>query len=500
MFETAELGRKLSKQEFERALPRLRTDLLRVQNELNERADFSVIVVVAGVDGAGKGDTVNVLHEWMDPRFLEAHGFGPASDEERERPEMWRFWRVLPPKGRIGIFVGSWYTDPILQRVYGKTEDADLDRALGRIRFFERCLTADGTLLIKLWFHLAKDVQKKRLKKLSRDPEQSWRVTKRDWKHFKLYDRFVVQCEKVLQVTSTGDAPWTIIEGTDKRYRELTVGRHILDAVNRHARKIARRRTAKRHSSIKPSRTARTTILSTLDLSLQLEPKPYRKRLAAGQARMARLQRKAFRRGVSMVMVFEGWDAAGKGGAVRRITRALDARDYKVVPIAAPSDEERARHYLWRFWRRLPRAGQVTIFDRSWYGRVLVERVEGFASEQEWRRAYQEINAFEHQIRERGMALVKCWLHIGKDEQLRRFKARAKTSYKKYKLTPEDYRNRSKWSAYELAVNEMVERTSTAIAPWTLVEANDKRWARVKVLEASCDALAAALRDDKSNE
>ena len=211
------------------------------------------------------------------------------------------------------------------------------------------------------------------------------------------------------------------------------------------------------------------------------------------QGRLNRLQRKAAAQGVSTVMVFEGWDAAGKGGAVRRMTSALDARNYQVIPIAAPTDEERAHHYLWRFWRHLSRAGRITIFDRSWYGRVLVERVEGFATEREWTRAYSEINQFEDLLVAHGIVLVKYWLHITPEEQLRRFRERERVRWKRWKITDEDWRNREKWPAYDLAVNEMIERTSTRTAPWTIVEANDKNYARIKVLKTACDRLAAAV-------
>ena len=225
-------------------------------------------------------------------------------------------------------------------------------------------------------------------------------------------------------------------------------------------------------SQIKPG----PTILDRLDMSQSLGKQDYRAELAKYQARLHALDRKAVDRKVSGIGVFEGWDAGGKGGAIRRLTAALDARDYRVISIAAPTDEERQHHYLWRFWRHLARAGRATFFDRSWYGRVLVERVEGFATEAEWRRAYAEINDFEERLVRHGIVLLKFWLHITKDEQLRRFKAREEIPYKRWKLTDEDWRNREKWDLYEQAVNDMIERTSTAHAPWTLIEGNDKRF------------------------
>ncbi len=219
----------------------------------------------------------------------------------------------------------------------------------------------------------------------------------------------------------------------------------------------------------------------------------YEKKLRRYQETLARLTRKSGKHGLSAVLAFEGWDAAGKGGVIRRLTKPLDSARYRVIPIAAPTEEERAHHYLWRFWRRLPRAGHWTIFDRSWYGRVLVERLEGFATEEEWRRAYAEINEFEEMLVRRGVLLLKFWIHISPEEQLRRFKAREKVPFKKYKITAEDYRNRDRWNAYELAADEMIQRTSGSYARWNLVSGNDKRWARIQVLKTTCRELRAAL-------
>ncbi len=488
MFETAELGRSLTKDEFEAQEPELRTGLLRVQKQLYG-ADFPVIILVNGVDGAGKGDTVNLLHEWMDARYLVTQAFGAPTEEERQRPPYWRFWMSLPAHGRIGIFFGSWYTDPILQRTYGKLDDNDLDAAMRRVNAFEKALVDDGALIIKLWFHVSKKQQKKRFKSLEKSPETSWRVSRLDWKHHELYDDFRGVCSRALRETSTGEAPWTVIEGMDARFRHATVARHIIERIDH------------RLASPKPPRPAPpnpdvpnpVTILDSLDLTQSLAKSDYEEQLAGEQARLNRLSRRIQKKQLGVILAFEGPDAAGKGGAIRRLTHALDARQYRVIPIAAPTDEEKAHHYLWRFWRHLPRLGRFTIYDRSWYGRVLVERAEGFASEAEWMRAYKEINDFEEQLVDRGIVLVKYWLHIDADEQLRRFHERETQAWKQYKITPEDYRNREKMNLYEQAASDMVARTSTEFSPWTLVEANDKRYARVKVIRTACDRIEAAL-------
>ncbi len=507
MFEAAELGRKLSQQEFDDIAPKLRTDMLELQQELR-KADFPVVIVFAGVDGAGKGATANLLNEWMDPRWIRSRAYAEPSEEERERPEYWRYWRDLPGKGQFGIFLSSWYSRPLLDQVYGLNKPGEFEARLDRISAFERTLADDGALILKFWMHLGKDAQKRRLKKLEKDKHQSWRVTKTDWKHFKQYDQFIAAAEQTIMRTSTGNRPWTIVEGEDSRYRSATVVTHIRDAVRRRLvereaeNKIKAQMKTKAAKDDEPDEQNdkptlnRPTILDRLDMERALEPKPYKRTLKESRARLNTLYRKAREMGVSTILVFEGWDAGGKGGAIRRLSAAMDARDYEVIPIAAPTDEERAQHYLWRFWRHLPRAGRVTMFDRSWYGRVLVERVEGFASELEWMRAYAEINDFEAQLVEHGAVLVKYWMHITPEEQLARFEDRKVVPWKQWKLTEEDWRNREKWDVYEEAVNDMVERTSTMVAPWTLVEANDKRFARVKVIETLCDAMERRLGRD----
>jgi polyphosphate kinase 2 (PPK2 family) len=520
MFSTAELGQKIPKSEYNQREPLLRQALLEVQTDLRACARFPVIILFAGVDGGGKGDTVNLLNEWMDPRWLRTRAYDKPSDEERERPEYWRFWRDLPPKGQIGLFLSSWYSRPILRRVYEKDGEATFDDRLDRILAFEKTLADDGALILKFWMHLSHEAQKRRLKKLEKDPLTSWRVTQRDWDHWQIYDRFEAAAERTIMRTSTGYANWTIVEGVDPYFRSLTVGNIIHREITRHledARKMARLQegpltdeapptaddkvldasrspdqAAEPTTGIMPLKVA--TVLSSLDMSLQLSKSDYKRQLKQCQARLNLLHRKALKKKISTIMLFEGPDAAGKGGAIRRVTRALDARHYQVIPVAAPTDEERAHHYLWRFWRHLTRAGRITIFDRSWYGRVLVERVEGFATEDEWKRAFAEINEFEEQLTDHGILLLKFWEHITKDEQLARFRAREETPHKRWKLTEEDWRNREKWDDYELAVNDIVEHTSTHTAPWVLIEGNDKRFARIKVITTFCDRLEAMLQ------
>jgi polyphosphate:AMP phosphotransferase len=503
MFEAAEVGRKFAKSDYRAQVPALRSALLAVQQELRQ-ASFPVIVLFAGVDTAGKGETVNLLNEWMDPRWILTRGYTDPSQEERERPRLWRYWRDLPPRGRIAMFLSAWYSSPIRHRVAGRISTAEFDSLLDQVATFERLLTDDGAVIVKFWMHLSKAAQKKRLKAFEKDPLQRWRVTKVQWKHWAMFDKFVSAADRAIRRTSTDQAPWHIVEGEDERYRTVVVATELLGAIRRGLDRYARRAPEPKRPRQKAEHGVDATalrrveqrfnVLDNLDLNRKMSDDEFERKLAKQQARLNALQQQAGKRGVSTIVVFEGRDAAGKGGAIRRVTASFDARDYQVIPIAAPTDEEAARHYLWRFWRHLSRAGRLTIFDRSWYGRVLVERVEGFATEAEYMRAYGEINHFEEQLASDGILLVKFWLHVSKAEQLRRFRDRSRTSYKRWKITDEDWRNRKRWPEYTVAVNDTVARTSTTIAPWTLVEGDEKNFARVKVLKTLADRLERRLK------
>jgi len=510
MFETAALDRKVSKGDFKRREGPLREALLMAQGRLR-KAGFPVIVLFAGVDGAGKGEMVNELNNWLDPHYVATRPLGDPSPEEQERPKYWRYWRDLPPKGQIGLFLSAWYHAPLLDHVYKRTKTERFDQDLDEVLSFEKMLADDGALILKFWMHLDKKAQKKRLSKLEKDPLERFRVTEDDWKHWRMYDDFVATAEHIITRTSTGQAPWHIVEGADANFRSLRVGELLLQALTAKLDEedVRKRVTAEAANQVVENvptttaeeamkadvvRGAHPTVLDTVDLSVRLPKKEYQERLREAQAKLRRQHREARDKKISMVIVFEGWDAAGKGGAIRRLVSALDARSVRTIPIAAPTDEERAQHYLWRFWRHLSRVGRVTIFDRSWYGRVLVERVEGFAREKEWRRAYAEINDFERRLCNHGIVVSKFWLHISPEEQARRFAEREQTPYKRWKLTEEDWRNRSRWGEYEQAVHDMVERTSTRGAPWHLVAADDKYNARATILETVVAQLAEALK------
>ena len=499
MFEIAESGRKVSKTEFKQLEPGVHTRLLEVQRLLRD-SDKSVILVVSGVEGAGKGEVVNRLNKWLDARGVQTVAFWDESDEDLERPAFWRFWRRLPPRGTVGILFGSWYTRPIIDHVFGRVDKADFDAQLQRVARFERMLADDGAVLVKFWFHLSKKSQRRRLKR-DRKAKRQGITTDAIRRFTKHYDDFARVSERAIRATDTVACPWYIIESQDRRYRDLTVGTTLEAAIRQHVSgpETATAPTLTLHSNAMTPNTpgARISILDQVDLSASIDDDEYRTQLAHYQEQLQGLAWNARQARRSVVAVFEGWDAAGKGGAIRRVTAALDARLFRVISVAAPTDEEKAQHYLWRFWRHVPRAGYFTLYDRSWYGRVLVERVEAFAEAHEWMRAYGEINDFEEQLSNHGTVVLKFWVHLDADEQLRRFEERGRTPWKQHKITDEDWRNREKWTAYESAVNEMVAHTSTEYAPWTLIAGNDKRHARVQVVKTFCDRLKRALKKSR---
>lgn len=488
MFESAELEHSISDKDYKNQEPVLREALLNAQFDLAEAKDRSVLIIVGGVEGAGKGETINLLSSWLDPRQLEVHAITDPSDEERARPEYYRHFRRLPPRGKIGVHFGSWHTLPIVQHAFKKISKSSMDAALARICQFERMLTDEGCVLLKLWFFLSKEQQRERLQALSKDKKQRWRVSESDWMMMKHYDRLVKVSARALREMSTDYAPWQIIPGIDANYRNITVGRAVLSAITSPVL------TASKTVAVRPVKPIDGLhVLNTLDLSKSLTKSKYKTQLEELQGRLSLAIRNKKFQNKALALVFEGADAAGKGGAIRRVTAALDVRSYHVAPIAAPTQEEKLYPYLWRFWHHVPKAGHVAIFDRSWYGRVLVERVEGFCSEADWMRGYNEINEFEEQLHERGTEVIKFWLQISPEEQMRRFKEREATGFKRYKITDEDWRNREKWSQYVEAVTDMVDHTSTEHAPWMLVEAEDKYYARIKILKTIVQRLEAIL-------
>ncbi|MDK2967572.1 MULTISPECIES: polyphosphate:AMP phosphotransferase [Lacrimispora] len=494
MLEKIDLSKNIDKETYKKIKKEQSEKLGQLQRQCKE-AGIPVMIVFEGMGASGKGTQINHLIQALDPRGFDVYANDKSTEEERMRPFLWRFFTKLPAHGRIAVFDRSWYRQVTMERFAGKIEEEDLPAAFHDIQSFERQLTDDGMVIIKLFLYISRQEQKKRFKKLDSSKETSWRVSKEDWKRNTEYDRFINICEEMLQNTDMDYAPWTIIEAEDKDFAAAKimscVAECLEDALNKKRLNVG---TKDKDAPVR-SESFQPGVLSGVDLTKSVTKEEYKKEIDRLQKKLEFLHSQIYRMRIPVVLGFEGWDAAGKGGAIRRLTSHLDPRGYKVYPTAAPNDIERVHHYLWRFWIHVPKAGHIAIFDRTWYGRVLVERVEGFCTESKWKQAYQEINEMENHMANAGAVVLKFWLHIDKDEQERRFKERQNNPLKQWKITEEDWRNREKWDQYESAVNEMLIRTSTTYAPWVVVEGNCKYYARVKVLKTVVEALEDKIKE-----
>ena len=493
MLDNLDLSLSLDKHSYFTQIENLMRELRSLQN-ICWKDKVAIVVVLEGWAAAGKGSLVKKMTNYMDPRGFLVHPILAESLEEREYPFLWRFWQKSPHQGAISIFYHSWYVHLLEDRLFKRVENNRIPLITRDINAFERQLAEDGVIISKFWLHLSKKELKTRLREYQEDKWESWRVRKEDWHQAKKYQKYKTLAEDMLTYTSTGFAPWTLVEANCSRWAKIKVLTQLVADIREGLGK------RKINNNI-PVNQPKTKLLPTeydylkqVDLTLSLEKEEYKKKLKSAQVHLRKLQKCIFEEDKGVIILFEGWDAAGKGGAIKRVTDILDPRSYEVYTFSAPTEEEDQYHYLWRFWRRLPPRKKIGIFDRSWYGRVLVERVEGFATEKEWRRAYQEINEFEAQLFSANYVVIKFWLHISQEEQLRRFNARKNDQYKNYKLTDQDWRNRDKWDLYDVAINQAIARTSTPQAPWTIVPGNNKYYARVYVLETIIDSIKNQLK------
>lgn len=530
MLEKIDLCKSVDKAVYRREHEEYQERLGALQRSL-KTAGIPVIILFEGLGSAGKGVQINRLIQALDPRGFDVYASSRPTEEEAMRPFLWRFWTRTPEKGRIAVFDRSWYRRVQIDRFDGITKKSELPEAYRDICSFEKQLTDDGTVIIKLFLLISQKEQKHRFKRLEDSSETAWRVTEGDWRRNHEYDQYLRINEEMIEKTDTGYAPWNIIEATDKNYATLKIIRCVTEKLDQalatyranqtkaeadknagqNADQTAEKNVGQDAGKTKTELTSTTGeltsiepktdwgyengILSGVDLTRTMDRDTYKQKIDQLQKRLEILHSEIYRLRIPVVLGFEGWDAGGKGGAIRRLTSHLDPRGYQVCPTSAPSDTEKRHHYLWRFWNRMPKEGHIAVFDRTWYGRVMVERIEGFCTEEEWRRAYQEINEMEAHLVSSGAVVLKFWLHIDKDEQERRFRERMENPEKQWKITDEDWRNREKWDQYELAVNEMLVRTSTTYAPWIVVEGNCKYYARVKVLETVVEALEKKIQE-----
>ena len=481
--------------EEEELLTRLKAarERLTVQQMQIKEKKLPVLVLFEGWGAAGKGSVLGKVIRNIDPRFFQVATMGKPTEEEARKPFLYRYFVQIPEAGKFRFLDGGWMDEITQSVLYEKTDEEHYKERIESVRRFERQLTDNGYLVVKFFFQISEKEQKKRLELLKDDKNTKWRVNQDDSWQNKHYAQCMDVFEQYLCDTNASQAPWYLIDAKDKKWAELQVLETLVSSID----------TALKNASLavpllqNPFPLEQAPKLSEVKLDKELTQEEYKEKLEKYQKRLRELHNELYRKKIPVIIAYEGWDAAGKGGNIKRITEALDPRGFEVHPIASPEPHEKARHYLWRFWNRLPKTGHVAIFDRTWYGRVMVERLEGFCSENDWQRAYNEINEFEKELSDWGAVVIKFWVQIDKDTQLERFKDREGTPEKRWKITDEDWRNRDKWDQYEEAVNEMLKKTSTSYAPWHILESNDKKYARVKALKIVVDEVEKALKEKK---
>lgn len=492
-----DLNQTLDKKEYKSEMKDLQNTLNALQQKTKEM-NIPVCIVFEGWSASGKGTLISKVLYPLDPRYFNVYSMNKIEENALMRPLLWSYWTKTPSKGRTTIFDKSWHRVILPGGIKKwKLTNDEIKGFYYDVNAFEKALIDDGTLIIKLFLHISKNEQKKRFKELESNEDTKWRIDAADKQQNIDYDYYIELFQHMIQNTNTSESQWSIIEANDKKFATVKIYKILInkiqDEINKRLELESYEKQDKNNEDILleiPS----ISILKNVDLSKTIKEDEYKKKLELYQARMSDLCYKLYTKRKSVVILFEGWDAAGKGGNIKRLTEEIDPRGYEVITTAAPTTEELNHHYLWRFWNKMPKDGHLAIFDRTWYGRVTVERVEGFCTNEEWQRAYKEINDTELHMVNKGTIIFKFWVHIDKDEQLARFKAREVDPLKQYKITSEDWRNRDKWDLYEKAVDEMLFRTNTDYAPWIIVESNDKKYARIKVLEHVTKELELILK------
>ena len=482
----------LTKPEKEELKTRLKAEqekLNALQMKLKEHK-LPVLVLFEGWGSAGKGTLIGEVIHNIDPRFFKVATFKLPTEEEKRYPFLYRYFETIPEAGKFRFLDSGWMDEVTRGVLEGTLDEKTYKGRIESIRRFERSLTDNGYLVLKFFMHISEKEQSARLKALLDSKDTEWRVGKYDIWQNKHYKKCAEVFEKYFEDSYLPQAPWYIVDAKSKKWAEL----QILETMNQAIE------TALQNASLSvpiPQNMfplAKTVKLAEIPLEgKELTEEEYKEKLESLQTELRELHNRLYRKKIPVIIAYEGWDAAGKGGNIKRITESLDPRGFEVHPIASPEPHEKARHFLWRFWTKMPRTGHIAIFDRTWYGRVMVERLEGFCSENDWKRAYNEINEFEKELSDEGTIIIKFWVQIDKDTQLARFTDRQNTPEKQWKITDEDWRNREKWDLYEGAIDEMIAKTSTVYAPWHILESVDKKYARIKALSIVVEELKKRL-------
>lgn len=460
-----------------------------------ENLEIPVLIMVDGFESSGRGYVINSITQDLVPKFFDVEIFHENENIDDKYPFEKRFFDSVPKKGHFKIFDRSIYYKLFQDLEWDETY---LDEKIDSLEKMEKMLYDDGTIIIKIFMNVSEEIQKKRIEDLKDTNRTSFYLSGQDSKENENYDEYKTHFEKILDATNFDFSPWTIIDGDDTKEASKVVLYQMLEALTIGLERISVQRMDNKNTE--RSYEGNLQIIENLDLSKTISDEEYKEKKDELQKEVRDIMFDLYDRNISTVLVFEGVDAAGKDGAIERLIKKVDPRLYTVHAISAPTTEELSRHYLWRFYNKLPEDGYVGIFSRSWYGRVMVERVEGFATTCEWNRAYDEMTEFEKQISDHGSLIMKFFVVIDKDEQYERFKARENNPDKLYKITDEDWRNRDKWDAYIEAMDEMLARTDVDYAPWIIVEGNQKKYARNKVMEEFIKRAKAHIDDyDKNN-
>lgn len=479
MLKNRKLAEKPSSEELKARLKAAREKLVIQQMQIKEHK-LPVLVLLEGWGTSGKGSVIGQVIRNIDPRFFKVASLERMREEDGRKPFLWRYFKEIPEAGKFVFMDSGWMDEVTRHRCQGTMDDETYEMRIASIRRFERQLKDNGYLVMKFFLHISEKEQKKRIEQLRKDIDTRWRVSDGDRWQNKHYDKCLNIFDKYLDSTDSPAVPWYVVDASAKKWAELQVLEILTEGID-----IAMQNQALAVPMLQNVfplvKMPKLSEISLADKTISDEE--YDRELDRLQAHLRELHNRLYRKRVPVIIAYEGWDAAGKGGNIKRISEALDPRGFEVHPIASPEPHEKARHYLWRFWTRLPRTGHIAIFDRTWYGRVMVERLEGFCSENDWKRAYNEMNEFEKELSDWGAVIIKFWVQIDKDTQLERFTLRQNTPEKRWKITDEDWRNREKWDAYETAVNEMIQKTSTTYAPWHILESVDKKYARIKALK-----------------
>lgn len=443
-----------------------------------QNLEIPVLVMVDGFESSGKGYVINTLTEELNPKYFDVEVFETNEEYDSKFPFTKRFFEHAPRKGHMQFFDRSFY-----YKLFDslKVDEKNLDEEINSLEKMEKALYDDQTIIIKIFLNVSEDEQKDRIEKLEKSNEKSFYLSANDKNQNKNYKAYQKHMANILEKTNFPFSPWIIIDSDDLKEASKTAVFQMLEALTIGIERVSTQRINSKNTQRSYDKDVK--IIENIDLDKKLDKDEYKERKKELQEEIRKVLFEFYKKDISTVLVFEGVDAAGKDGAIARLIKKVDPRLYTVHAISAPSKEELDRNYLWRFYDKLPKDGYMGIFSRSWYGRVMVERVEGFAKTNEWDRAYGEILDMEKNIYNHGSLILKFFVVIDKDEQYKRFKDREKNPDKNYKLTDEDWRNRDKWDAYIKAMNEMLDRTNADYAPWIIIEGNNKKYARIKVME-----------------